>query len=218
LRVIAHMSGDKGLQEAFSKGLDIHAATAAKVFGVDIDAVDREQRSRAKAVNFGIAYGQGAFGLSQTLGIPRGEAAAIIEDYFAQFPGVRSYMDTQIAFAREHGYVKTLMGRRRYLPDITSGNATVRSAAERIAINAPMQGTAADIIKVAMVHIHERIAREGLRSRMLLQVHDELVFDVQQAEADRVQALVREAMEGAMELDVPLVVDMDMGKNWLEAH
>ncbi len=218
LRVIAHMSGDANMQEAFRKGLDIHAATAAKVFNVDLAEVSREQRSRAKAVNFGIAYGQGAFGLSQNLGIPRGEAKQIIDDYFAQFPGVRGYMDEQIAYAREHGYVKTMLGRRRYLPDITSANQTVRAAAERVAINAPMQGTAADIIKLAMVRIHLRMQQEKLRSRLLLQVHDELVFDVQLDEADAVQNLVRELMEGALKLEVPLVVDMNMGKNWLEAH
>ncbi len=218
LRVIAHMSGDTNMQEAFRHGLDIHAATAAKVFNVDMTEVNREQRSRAKAVNFGIAYGQGAFGLSQNLGIPRSEARQIIDDYFAQFPGVRSYMDTQIEFARQHGYVKTLLDRRRYLPDITSANQTVRAQAERIAINAPMQGTAADIIKLAMVRIHARMKAEKLRSSLLLQVHDELVLDVQLAEADFVQRLVRESMEGALKLEVPLVVDMNMGKNWLEAH
>jgi len=218
LRVIAHMSGDQNMQEAFRKGLDIHAATAAKVFNVELAEVTREQRSRAKAVNFGIAYGQGAFGLSQNLGIPRAEAKQIIDDYFAQFPGVRGYMDEQVAFARAHGYVRTLLGRRRYLPDITSANQTVRAQAERIAINAPMQGTAADIIKLAMVRIHDRLLHDGLRSRLLLQVHDELVLDVQLEEADRVQALVKELMENAIALDVPLVVDMNMGKNWLEAH
>lgn len=218
LRVIAHMSGDANMQAAFKHGLDIHAATASKVFNVDIAAVTRDQRSRAKAVNFGIAYGQGAFGLSQNLNIPRAEAKQIIDDYFAQFPGVRSYMDEQIAFCMEHGYVKTMLGRRRYLPDITSGNNTVRSAAERVAINAPMQGTAADIIKIAMVRIHDRLAKENLKSKMLLQVHDELVFDVELSEAETVKAIVKELMEGALALDVPLVVDMKMGKNWLEAH
>ncbi|MFN9325401.1 MAG: DNA polymerase I, partial [Flavobacteriales bacterium] len=186
LRVIAHMSGDRNMQDAFRHGLDIHAATAAKVFNVDLTEVTREQRSRAKAVNFGIAYGQGAFGLSQNLGIPRTEAKQIIDDYFAQFPGVRGYMDEQVEFARKHGYIRTLFGRRRYLPDITSANQTVRAQAERIAINAPMQGTAADIIKLAMVRIHDRLLHDGLRSRLLLQVHDELVLDVQLEEADRV--------------------------------
>ena len=151
LRIIAHMSGDANMQEAFRQGLDIHAATAAKVFNTPIEAVTREQRGRAKAVNFGIAYGQGAFGLSQNLGIPRGEAQGIIDGYFAEFPGVKGYMDEMIGFCREHGYVQTMMGRRRYLPDIQSGNNTVRAAAERVAINAPMQGSAADIIKVAMI-------------------------------------------------------------------
>lgn len=218
LRIIAHMSGDKNMQEAFRNGLDIHAATAAKVFNVDIAEVTREQRSRAKAVNFGIAYGQGAFGLSQTLGIPRAEAKQIIDDYFAQFPGVRGYMDETIGFCRTNGYIKTLMGRRRYLPDITSPNNTVRAQAERIAINAPMQGTAADIIKVAMVDIHHDLREKRLRSKLLLQVHDELVFDAHKEETDELRAIVKGRMEGAMALDVPLVVDMGVGKNWLEAH
>jgi len=218
LRIIAHMSGDHNMQEAFRHGLDIHAATAAKVFNVDIAAVTREQRSRAKAVNFGIAYGQGAFGLAAGLGIPRAEAKQIIDDYFAQFPGVRGYMDEMIGFCRTNGYIKTLMGRRRYLPDITSANQTVRAQAERIAINAPMQGTAADIIKVAMVDIHRELRTRKMKSRLLLQVHDELVFDAHNDEADELKALVRGRMEGAMQLDVPLVVDMAVGKNWLEAH
>ena len=218
LRIIAHMSGDKNMQEAFRQGLDIHAATAAKVFNVDIATVTRDQRSRAKAVNFGIAYGQGAFGLSQNLGIPRAEAKAIIDDYFAQFPGVRSYMDEMIGFCRANGYIKTLMGRRRYLPDIISGNNTVRAQAERIAINAPMQGTAADIIKVAMVRIHDELKRKRMRSKLLLQVHDELVFDAHNDEADELLPLVKDLMEGAMQLDAPLLVDIHLGKNWLEAH
>jgi DNA polymerase-1 len=218
LRVIASMSGDKNMQEAFKEGLDIHAATAAKVFGVPVDNVDRDQRSKAKAVNFGIAYGQGAFGLSQNLGIPRAEAKEIIDGYFEQFPGVRSYMDEQIAFCKETGYVKTLCGRRRYLPDINSANNTVAAQAKRIAINAPMQGTAADIIKIAMNRIYHRIRKEKLRSRMLLQVHDELVFDVHEQEIDSMTELVRELMESALELAVPLVVDINVGKNWLEAH
>jgi DNA polymerase-1 len=212
------MSGDRNLQAAFHQGLDIHAATAAKVFNVDLDKVTREQRSRAKAVNFGLAYGQGAFGLSQTLGIPRAEAKQIIDDYFAQFPGVRGYMDEQVEFCRKHGYIKTLLGRRRYLPDINNANQTVAAHAERIAVNAPMQGTAADIIKIAMVRIHDRIREERLRSRMLLTVHDELVFDMHREEEKEMKALVKELMEGALKLDVPLVVDMGMGKNWLEAH
>ncbi|MBL7953377.1 MAG: DNA polymerase I [Flavobacteriales bacterium] len=218
LRIIAHMSGDKNMQEAFKHGLDIHAATAAKVFNVDINAVSREQRSKAKAVNFGIAYGQGAFGLAQNLGIPRAEAKQIIDDYFAQFPGVRNYMDEMIGYCRANGYVKTLMGRRRYLPDILSPNNTVRAHAERIAINAPMQGTAADIIKVAMVDIHRELKAKRMKSRLLLQVHDELVFDAHSSEIEDLRALVKSRMEGAMQLDAPLVVDMGVGKNWLEAH
>jgi DNA polymerase-1 len=188
------------------------------VFNVDIGAVTREQRSRAKAVNFGIAYGQGAFGLAQGLGIPRAEAKAIIDDYFAQFPGIRNYMDEMIGFCRTHGYIKTLMGRRRYLPDITSANNTVRAQAERIAINAPMQGTAADVIKVAMVNIARELKQRKMRSKLLLQVHDELVFDAHNDEASELMALVKERMEGAMQLDAPLLVDIHLGKNWLEAH
>ena len=218
LRIIAHMSGDPNMQEAFRKGLDIHAATAAKVFNTPLDQVNRDQRSRAKAVNFGIAYGQGAFGLSQVLGIPRGEAQGIITGYFAEFPGVKGYMDEMIGFCREHGYVQTMMGRRRYLPDITSGNNTVRASAERVAINAPMQGTAADIIKVAMIHIHAWLKENRMKSKLLLQVHDELVFDCHLEESEELQAKVKELMEGALELAVPLVVDMRVGKNWLEAH
>jgi DNA polymerase I len=218
LRIIAHMSDDHNMQEAFRNGLDIHAATAAKVFNVDIAAVTRDQRSKAKAVNFGIAYGQGAFGLAQNLGIPRAEAKQIIDDYFAQFPGVRKYMDETIGFCRANGYIKTMMGRRRYLPDITSGNNTVRAQAERVAINAPMQGTAADIIKVAMVRIHVELARRKMRSKLLLQVHDELVFDAHHNEAEELMHIVRQQMEGALTLHVPLLVDMGMGKNWLEAH
>ena len=218
LRIIAHMSGDQNMQEAFRHGLDIHAATAAKVFNVDIAAVTRDQRSRAKAVNFGIAYGQGAYGLSQGLGIPRAEAKQIIDDYFAQFPGVRSYMDEMIGFCRTNGYIRTLLGRRRYLPDITSANNTVRAQAERIAINAPMQGTAADIIKVAMVNIQRELKQRRMKSKLLLQVHDELVFDAHGSETDDLKALVKDRMEGAFPLAVPLVVDIGMGKNWLEAH
>lgn len=218
LRVIASMSGDRNMQEAFVQGMDIHAATAAKVFNVAIDRVDREQRSKAKAVNFGIAYGQGAFGLSQNLGISRGEAREIIDGYFEQFPGVKSYMDEQIAFCETHGYVKTLSGRRRYLPDINSANNTVKAQAKRIAINAPMQGTAADIIKIAMNRIHQEMIRSKMRSRMLLQVHDELVFDVHMEEQEELNAMVRELMENALPLEVPLVVDINVGKNWLEAH
>jgi DNA polymerase-1 len=218
LRIIAHMSGDPNMQEAFRQGLDIHAATAAQVFHVPIGEVTREQRSRAKAVNFGIAYGQGAFGLSQNLGISRAEAQEIITGYFAQFPGVKGYMDQTIAFCRQHGYVQTLMGRRRYLPDVLSANNTVRAAAERVAINAPMQGTAADIIKVAMIRIHHWLEKERMRSKLLLQVHDELVFDCHWDEAEVVKRQVKSLMEGAMELAVPLVVDMNVGKNWLEAH
>lgn len=218
LRIIAHMSGDAHMQEAFRQGQDIHAATAAKVFKVPLAEVTREQRSRAKAVNFGIAYGQGAFGLSQNLGISRNEAQEIITGYFTEFPGVKAYMDETIAFCRKHGYVQTLMGRRRYLPGVMSPNNTVRAQWERVAINAPMQGSAADIIKVAMIRIHAWLKEEGLKSKLLLQVHDELIFDCLLEEEPAMRAKVKELMEGVMQLDIPLVVDMNVGKNWLEAH
>lgn len=216
LRLVAALSGDVNMQEAFRQGMDIHAATAAKVFGVSLDAVDRDMRGKAKAVNFGIIYGQSAFGLSQNLKISRGEAREIIESYFGQFPRVRAYMDENIEFCRKNGYVQTIKGRRRYLRDINSANGTVRSAAERVAINAPMQGSAADIIKVAMIDIFNKM--EGMRSKMLLQVHDELVFDAHKKEVDDLAPMVKELMESAVQLDVPLLVDMNVGKNWLEAH
>src|SRR5690606_7608810 len=182
LRLVAHMSGDEGMVDAFNRGLDVHRATAARVYGVPLEAVTPEQRRNAKAVNFGIIYGQSAFGLSQNLGIPRKEAAEIIEQYFAQYPGIKRYMNDTINFAKEHGYVETLLKRRRYLRDINSANQTVRGFAERNAINAPIQGSAADMIKVAMIAIHKDIAKKGLRGKMTMQVHDELVFDVPKAE------------------------------------
>jgi DNA polymerase-1 len=218
LRIIAALSEDQGMIQAFKDGLDIHAATAAKVFGVDLESVDRDQRSKAKAVNFGIAYGQGAFGLAENLNISRGEAKEIIDNYFEQFPGVGKYKEMAIEQAREKGYAETLLGRRRYLPDIQSRNHTVRSAAERNAINAPIQGSAADIIKLAMISIHELFLKEKFRSKMLLQVHDELVFDAHKEELDTIIPLIKKHMESAYTLDVPLVVDINHGNNWLEAH
>ena len=218
LRIIAALSREPGLLEAFKTGADVHTSTAARVYGVFPDLVTPEMRRKAKMVNYGIAYGISAFGLSQRLGIPRKEAAEIIDQYFKQFPGIRHYMDHTTAFAREHGYVETVSGRRRYLRDIRSLNNTVRSAAERNAINAPIQGTAADMIKIAMVHIHHELNAKELKTRMLLQVHDELVFDLYRPEEEQVRALVEEKMSNAIPMDVPIVVEMGVGENWLEAH
>ena len=218
LRVMAHLSGDENMQEAFREGYDIHAATAAKIYHETMDSVTRDQRTRAKRANFGIIYGITVFGLAERLDISRKEAAELIDGYFATFPKVAEYMEQAKAEAREKGYAETLMHRRRYLPDITSGNATVRGFAERNAINAPIQGTAADIIKIAMVRIYDRFKRENIRSKMLLQVHDELNFSVYPDEKERVERIVLEEMQSAYPLDVPLVADCGWGANWLEAH
>jgi DNA polymerase I len=218
LRIIAALSREAGLLEAFQTGTDVHTATAARVYNVFLEMVTPEMRRKAKMVNYGIAYGISAFGLAQRLGIPRKEGAAIIEQYFKQFPGIRQYMDDTIAFAREHGYVETVTGRRRYIRDIRSSNATLRGAAERNAINAPIQGTAADMIKLAMIHIDRELISRKLKSRMLLQVHDELVFDLFLAEEKEVCALVEDKMKTAIPLEVPIVVELGIGDNWLEAH
>jgi DNA polymerase-1 len=218
LRIIAALSNDDTMCEAFTQGEDIHRATAAKVFGVPIGAVDKEMRSKAKAVNFGIIYGQGAFGLSQNLNISRGEAKDIIDSYFTQFSRLKAYQQENMEFARKNGYVETLLGRRRYLPDIQSANAVVRGFAERNAINAPIQGSAADIIKIAMIRIHEEMQRQNFRSKMIMQVHDELVFDVYRDELERLKLLVEDKMCNAVTMRVPLAVEMDTGENWLEAH
>ena len=218
LRIVAAISPEPALLEAFRAGLDIHTATAARVFGVLPGLVTAEMRRKAKMVNFGILYGISAFGLSQRLGIPRREAADIIAQYFKQFPGIRKYMDDTIAFARANGYVETVTGRRRYIRDIRSANNTVRGAAERNAINAPIQGTAADMIKLAMIHIHRELLERKLKTRMLLQVHDELVFDLYRPEEKEVRALVAEKMKTAIRLEVPLVVEIGLGENWLTAH
>ena len=218
LRVMAHLSGDENMREAFREGHDIHAATAAKIYHETIDTVTRDQRTKAKRANFGIIYGITVFGLAERLDISRKEATELIDGYFATFPRVADYMEQAKAAAREKGYAETLMHRRRYLPDITSHNATVRGFAERNAINAPIQGTAADIIKIAMVRIYERFRREGLRSKMILQVHDELNFSVYPDEKERVERIVLEEMQGAYPLDVPLTADCGWGANWLEAH
>ncbi len=217
LRILAHMSGDAGLIEAFRVGKDIHTATAAEVFGVGEAAVTPLMRSRAKAVNFGIVYGISDYGLSQGLGVSRKEAGEYIDSYFARYPGVKRYIDAMIAGAREQGYVTTMFGRRRYLPEIHSTNFNQRSFAERTAMNTPIQGTAADVIKKAMVEVYRRLKEAGLKSRVLLQVHDELVLEVAAAERDRAAAIVREAMEGTVSLSVPLTTDIKDGKNWAEA-
>lgn len=218
LRIMAVLSEDPNMLKAFQDGEDIHAATASRVFATPLDSVNREQRSKAKAVNFGIIYGQSAFGLAENLNISRTEAKEIIDNYFTQYPKVREYMDTAIARARELGYVETIMQRRRYLPDINSANAVVRGFAERNAINAPIQGSAADIIKLAMIRVHNKIQEQGLMSRLILQVHDELVFDVPKKELETMKTLVREEMQNAIEFGVPLIVDVNSGVNWLEAH
>lgn len=218
LRVMAHLSGDKNMIEAFREGYDIHAATAARIYKEDINSVSRDQRTKAKRANFGIIYGITVFGLAERLDISRDEAKQLIEGYFNTFPGVHAYMEKAKETAREHGYAETFFHRRRYLPDITSHNATVRNFAERNAINAPIQGSAADIIKIAMVRIYERFQREGIRSKMILQVHDELNFSVLPEEKERVEKIVIEEMQNAYPLHVPLVADSGWGENWLEAH
>ena len=218
LRLMAHLSGDESLIAAFEHGEDIHAATAAKLFNKTLDEVPSEERRRAKTANFGIIYGISAFGLSQRLEIPRKEAKEIIDGYFASYPGVKKYMDNVVEKAKEEGFVSTIFGRRRYLNDIASHNAIARGLAERNAVNAPIQGSAADIMKIAMINVHRRFAAEGIRSRVILQVHDELVVDMLRSEQERVTAIVTECMESAAQLKVRLIADAGVGGNWLEAH
>lgn len=218
LRMVAHISGDHGLQKAFLDGEDIHSSTAAAVFGVDIDLITPDQRRKAKEVNFGIIYGISRYGLASRLRISAQEAEEIIHNYFQRFPGVNEYIVNTIQFAREHGYVTTLLKRRRYLPDINNRNGTIRQNTERVAINTPIQGSAAELIKLAMININRRICDEKLTTKMLMQVHDELVFEVPQNELEAIKKLVRHEMETAMELDVALKVDLGSGENWLEAH
>lgn len=218
LRLLAHFSGDEHLLEAFRLGQDVHAATAAKIFRIPIEQVTADQRRRAKTANFGIIYGISAFGLSQQLDCPRSEAKALIDGYFEAFPRVVDYIESQKQKARERGYAETLFGRKRYLPDILSQNATVRSFAERNAVNAPIQGTAADIIKMAMVSIHRRLHQENLQAQMIMQVHDELNFNVPEAEVERVREIVVGEMQHVVHLSIPLIADCGVGKNWLEAH
>jgi DNA polymerase-1 len=218
LRIMAHISGDEGLLDAFAKGEDIHSSTAAKVFGVDAKELTRDMRRKAKEVNFGIMYGIGAFGLASRLEITQAESKEIIAKYFERFPMVNQYIAETIARARRDGYVTTLLGRRRYLPEIHSKNANLRSNAERQAINMPIQGTAADMIKLAMIKIHKELEEKKLHSKMLLQVHDELVFEIYKNEESEMRTLVEKSMKNAMKLGVPIEVEIGIGKNWLEAH
>lgn len=215
---MAHLSGDASLVQAFRDGLDIHSATAAEVFDTPLDKVSTEQRRSAKAINFGLIYGMSAFGLARQLHLGRNQAQQYIDLYFERYPGVAAYMDNTRQQAREQGYVETLFGRRLYLPDIKAGNGQLRQAAERTAINAPMQGSAADIIKRAMIAVHHWLEDNDLQTLMIMQVHDELVFEVPEQELDKVQAGIETLMAGAAELDVPLVVDVGVGDNWDQAH
>ncbi|MEQ3691474.1 MAG: DNA polymerase I [Flavobacterium sp.] len=218
LRIIAALSGEENMIKAFQNGEDIHRSTASKVFNVPLEEVTKEQRSNAKTVNFGIIYGVSAFGLSNQTDLSRSESAELIEAYYKTYPKLRQYIQNQIDFAREEGYVQTVLGRRRYLKDINSANAMVRGGAERNAVNAPIQGSAADIIKIAMINIHKRLEKENWQSKMLLQVHDELVFDVHNSELEKIQPMIKKEMESAFKLEVPLIVDLGFGKDWLEAH
>jgi DNA polymerase-1 len=218
LRLMAHLSQDKTMIADFISGNDIHAATASKIFNVGLDEVTKDMRRRAKTANFGIIYGISSFGLSERLTINRKEAKELIDGYFSAYPGVKIYMDECIRKARETGYVTTMFGRKRYLPDILSRNQSIRGNAERNAINAPIQGGAADLIKIAMIKIHKRLKTENFRSKMILQVHDELIFEVYPAEVDSLKDMVVYEMSNAAQLSVPLVVDCGSGTNWLEAH
>jgi len=218
LRIIAALSGDKNMIEAFQQGEDIHKATASKVFNVPLEDVTKDMRSKAKAVNFGIIYGQGPFGLAQQLGISRTEAKNIIEAYYTQFAALKTYQHQAVEDCRAKGFVETVLGRRRFLPDISASNAISRSFAERNAVNAPIQGSAADVIKVAMVKIQTALKLANLKTRMVLQVHDELLFDTPKEEIDQVFKLVKHEMENAVKLSVPLDVEIQAGNNWLEAH
>ncbi|WP_298116649.1 DNA polymerase I [Flavobacterium sp.] len=218
LRIIAALSGEENMIKAFQNNEDIHRSTAAKVFNVPLEEVTKEQRSNAKTVNFGIIYGVSAFGLSNQTSLSRKESAELIDAYYATYPKLKSYMSNQVDFARENGYVQTVLGRRRYLKDINSANMIVKSGAERNAVNAPIQGSAADIIKIAMINIHKKLTSENWKSKMLLQVHDELVFDVHNSELEKIKPMIKHEMENAFKMDVPLDVEIGVGKNWLEAH
>ena len=218
LRLLAHLSGDEHLVAAFNSGADFHASTASRVFGIPVEEVTPELRSRAKAVNFGIVYGQQAFGLSQSLGVPFGEAKDMIDRYFEAYPGVRAYLDATVEQAREHGYAETMFGRKRHIPELHAGNANLRGFGERTAMNHPMQGSAADIIKLAMIEVSRRLREEGFAAKLLIQVHDELDFSVPRSEVEALSAMVREVMEGVVELKVPLIADVSSAPTWAEAH
>jgi DNA polymerase-1 len=218
LRIMAHLSGDAGLLKAFEQGMDIHRATAAEVFGFKPEEVSDERRRAAKAINFGLIYGMSAFGLAKQLGIGRGEAQEYVDLYFKRYPGVKQFMDQTRLLAREQGYVETVFGRRLYLPDIKSKNQQVRQYAERAAVNAPMQGTAADVIKRAMISVHAWLKQSGVKARMVMQVHDELVFEVEKGAVAVIEKEVPVLMSGAAKLKVPLTVDLGVGSNWQEAH
>ena len=218
LRLLAHLSGDEHLVDAFCSGADFHAATAARVFGIPVEEVTPELRSRAKAVNFGIVYGQQAFGLASSLGIGYKEAQEMIDRYFEAYPGVRAFLDNTVKEAKETGYAVTMFGRKRHIPELRAGNAVQRGFGERTAMNHPMQGSAADIIKLAMNEVRRRLAEEGFKTQLMLQVHDELDFSVPREELDRLSAMVEEVMSQVVELKVPLLVDVSAGANWAEAH
>ena len=215
---MAHLSGDKGLRHAFEHGHDVHQATAAEVFGVPLEKVSKDERRTAKVINFGLIYGMSAFGLAQNLGIERSAAASYMDKYFTRYPGVAQYMERTRNDARERGYVETVFGRRLWLPDIRSSNQARRQGAERQAINAPMQGTAADLIKLAMIAVQGWLEREKLAAKLIMQVHDELVLEVPEGELDRVKDSVEKLMTGVARLDVPLVVEAGVGDNWEKAH
>ena len=218
LRVMAELSGDEAMIEAFREGIDIHTSTASKVYHVPVEEVTREMRDKAKTVNFGIIYGISAFGLQQRLNIPRGEASELIENYFAKYPGVQSYIDRTIEFAKENGFVVTQTGRRRYLRDINSKSRGVAQAAERLAMNSPIQGTAADILKLAMINVDRELRAGDFQTKMILTVHDEIVFDMLASEKDAVIPVIESAMVNTLPMRVPIVVEMGTGENWLEAH
>jgi DNA polymerase-1 len=218
LRLIAEISGEEVMIKAFQNGEDIHASTAAKLYDIPLEEVTKTQRSNAKTVNFGIIYGQGAFGLAEQTGLSRKEAKEMIENYFATYPQLKIYMASQLESAKEMGYVSTILGRKRHLKDINSNNFVVRGQAERNAVNAPIQGSAADVIKIAMINIDKKLTEQNLKSKMLLQVHDELIFEVPTEEVAQMKTLIKTEMENAVETKVPLLVEVGEGKNWLEAH
>ena len=217
LRLLAHISGDEAMREAFRKGEDVHAVTASQVFGVPLEEVTPTQRSRAKAVNFGIVYGISGFSLAQNVGVSPGEAKAYIDAYLAHYAGIREYMKRVVEQAAADGFVSTVFGRRRDLPELKSSNANIRAFGERVALNMPVQGTAADLMKIAMIRVRDRLEREGLRGRLVLQIHDELIVECPEAEAEAVARVLREEMEGAADLSVPLTAEAGWGKTWYEA-